>query len=81
MSDDDVLADLERHLDVEDPAFLARMHATPPTPAFPTIFALCVLLFIAVPPVSLLFGPTAALLVSAAVGAVIAAVITRQRLR
>jgi DUF3040 family protein len=81
MTDDDVLADLERRLAAEDPAFLARMHRTSPAPTFPSIFVLCVLLFIATPPISLLFGPSAALWASAAVGAVIAAVITRRRRR
>jgi hypothetical protein len=80
MSDDDVLAGLERHLAAEDPAFLARMHATSPMP-FPTIFVLCVLLFLTVPLVSLLFGPGTALCTSTAVTAAIAGVTARRRLQ
>ena len=57
------------------------MHATSRTPAFPTIFTLCMLLLIATPPVSLLFGPTAALGTSAAIGAFIVVVTAHRRLQ
>jgi NADH:ubiquinone oxidoreductase subunit 3 (subunit A) len=52
------LDDIERHLTRQDPAFAQRLRAGVPasTYSFPTVFILCVLLFLTLPIVTLLFG-------------------------
>jgi hypothetical protein len=67
------LHNIEQHLTDEDPEFATRMRGpeTGPRP-FPTVFALCVLLYICLPIEALLFGWISALVTLAVVtGAVI----------
>jgi membrane protein implicated in regulation of membrane protease activity len=72
-----VLTEIEDHLRMADPAFVARMNGG--TCRFPTVTVLVALWFVACPLVSLLFGPTATAALTAAVLAVVVAVVARRR--
>ena len=52
---------LERRLVRSDPEFAARMRGTPSGSRLPRVSLVCLLLFAAVPVMSLLFGPRIAL--------------------
>jgi hypothetical protein len=81
MLDDErrALAEIEDHLRMADPAFVARMDA-PGSRPFPVLTILGVMLFVTAPLVSLLFGAAALGLATAVVLGVMAAVaVHRQR--
>lgn len=79
MLDDErrVLGEIEDHLRMADPAFVARMSPSQ-TRQFPTITALSVLLLVAAPLIGLLAGPAAVGLTAAAVLAIMIATVLRR---
>ena len=81
MIDDErrVLREIEDHLRMADPAFVARM-TVPAGHPFPTLSVLGVLLFLTAPLIGLLFG-TAAVGRTAAVACYLAVVVLAHRRR
>ena len=76
-----VLAEIERGLSRKDPAFAIRMRATGEDRPAPTVLALCISLYVALPMVMLLFGWVAAVVTLDAFAVVIAVVLARRRSR
>jgi hypothetical protein len=76
-----VLAEIERGLSRQDPAFAARMHAEREERHAPTVLALCASLYISLPMVMLLFGWVAAVMTLEAFAVAIAVVLARRRSR
>ena len=75
-----ILADLERGLVADDPDLAARMAGVADRP-FPTIAALCALLFIAFPLVMLLYGWPGMGATLGTFAVTVAAVLIRRRTR
>jgi Protein of unknown function (DUF3040) len=80
MRDDErrILAELERHARMTDPAFAVRM-ATPVKRRFPTVPALFALLYVSAPLIGLLFGLVVVACTTVAVFVVAAALMLRAR--
>lgn len=79
MRDDErrTLTEIEDHLRMADPAFVARM--SDDTRRFPTVAVLAVCWFLTAPLVSMLFGPAVFTVTTVAVLAVVTAVMIRRR--
>jgi len=76
-----VLAEIERALSRQDPALAARMRAQGEDRPFPTVLALCILLYVMLPMVMLMFGWIAALVTFDVFAVTVAVVLAWRRLR
>jgi hypothetical protein len=74
-----VLAEIERGLSQQDPAFATRMRTAGEDRPAPTVLALCISLYVSLPMVMLLFGWVASVLTLEAFAVVIAVVLARRR--
>jgi hypothetical protein len=73
-----VLAQIERGLSRQDPALAARMRGQRENRPFPTIFVLCVVLYVLLPMLTMLLGWIAALVTFDVFAVVIALVLARR---
>jgi hypothetical protein len=75
------LEEIEQGLSRQDPAFAVRMGRRREDRPFPTVLALCVSLYIALPMVTMLFGWVAAVVTFDIFAVIVAVVLARRGIR